>query len=152
MSGGAATLGILALEEVRLCHAFFQDRFAGRTDPAALDARLQAFSDEFLRVAPDGSLVTCGDLRSFLERRHDEEAGTGFSIHIENETVVWESADAALVSYVERQSSRGVSSRRLATALFIASPHPPGGVQWRHLQETMIPSPQTAGEPARPNP
>ncbi|MCW4115219.1 hypothetical protein NPA31_009640 [Aurantimonas sp. MSK8Z-1] len=152
MSAGPARLGRLAIEEVRLCHAFFEDRFAGRADPDATALRLAAFSPEFRRIAPDGGVVAYADLRAFLETRSAEEAGTGLAIRIEETAVVWENADAALVSYVEHQTSRSATSRRHATALFTAAPHSPAGVQWRHLQETLIPSPRTGGECPRPSP
>ena len=55
--GGAVSIGMQALQEVRLSHAFFVDWFAGRAEDAALAERLTAFAPDFLRIAPDGRLV-----------------------------------------------------------------------------------------------
>ena len=113
--GGAASIGMQALQEVQLCHAFFVDWYAGRIDDAALAERLTAFSPDFLRIAPDGRLVAFADLRGFLESRRAAEAETVFSIAIHDGAIVWESRQAALVSYVEEQTSRGSVSRRRST-------------------------------------
>ena len=153
MSGvGALSVGRRALEEVTLSHTFFEDWFAGRVNGSALAARLEAFSPDFIRIAPDGRTVAFADLRDFLSERRSEESGAVFSIHIAEGAVVWETVEVALVSYVEEQSSHGVFSRRRSTALFVAAPNAPLGVQWRHLQETMIDPPQPGGNRPRPNP
>ena len=139
MSACPASLGARALVEVETCHAFFVDWYAGRLGGGpALAARLAAFSPAFRRIAPDGRIVDYAELATFLGARRADEETTGFAIRIEDGRVLWESADAALISYVERQFSRQGENRRRSRALFVAAPEAPTGVVWLHLQETTI--------------
>ena len=46
--------------------------------------------------------------------------------------------DAALLEYTEQQYRDGRMTRRRSTALFVANPAAPCGVEWRHLQETWM--------------
>lgn len=144
MTTATRTLGEKALSEVEAAHTFFADWFTGRIwDTASLEARLSAFDPAFVRISPEGRIVTAADLAALLDRRRLKE-DAAFSIAIEDGGIVFDGADAALVTYVERQVSRGAESRRRATALFLASPTAPNGVVWRHLQETMMVSTQPA--------
>ncbi|ORE97933.1 hypothetical protein [Aurantimonas sp. 22II-16-19i] len=142
MTTAARTLGENALAEVEAAHAFFADWFTGRIrDPAVLETRLSTFDPAFVRISPEGRIVTAADLAALLGRRRLEE-DEAFSITIEDGGIVFEGSDAALVTYVERQSSKGTETRRRATAFFLAAPAAPNGVVWRHLQETMMVSTQ----------
>ena len=84
MTAATRTLGEQALTEVEAAHAFFADWFTGRIrDRAVLEARLAAFDPAFVRISPEGKIVTAADLAALLDRRRLEE-DAAFSIAIED--------------------------------------------------------------------
>ena len=51
---------------------------------------------------------------------------------------IWAGEGAVLLEYTEQQYRDGRTTRRRSTALFLANPAAPCGVEWRHLQETWM--------------
>jgi len=129
--------GAKAVAEVRARHAFFAEWFAGRSEEGRLDTAMTAFAADFRHVAPDGVERDRTQLASLLETLRGSRPEAGFDIAVEFPRVVFESADGAVVTYVEVQS-RGDPPRRISTAVFTVDARAPHGVLWRHVQETRL--------------
>ena len=138
-------LAALAEEEVRERHRFFVRWFNGEGPADALAASLRAFSPDFTRIAPDGAAMDRAALAAFLEARRGTANGA-YATEVHDARALWQSADAVLVRYTERQVVSGRANARIASALFTPDPAAPNGVLWRHLQETAIVP--TAARPA----
>ena len=61
-----------------------------------------------------------------------------FTIVVSDPHAAWAGEGAVLLEYTERQYRDGSWTRRRSTALFLADPSTPRGVEWRHLQETWM--------------
>ena len=138
MSGvgtSATDIGTLALREVRERHDAFVEWFVRGTEKAVMASIDAALGPDFAQVSPSGATYGRPALIDMLRgARATREAD--FAIAIEDDRVLWSARDAALVAYVERQWIGGETTRRRSTALFTLDPDAPGGVLWRHVQET----------------
>lgn len=137
----AGDLAERAIADVRDLHAFFVGWFRG---DGGLDFSTceRTLGPDFRLINPNGST---DDRRSIIERLRAARGSVpaGFTIEVLQPRVVWQSADAVLLEYVEHQYRGGKTTDRLSTALFTPEPQAPNGVVWRHLQETWI---ETAGD------
>ena len=134
----ADSLADQAIEEIHALHAFFVDWFRGtRASPEDFAVCQASLAPDFRLINPDG---TIHDRVSILERLRAARgsASPDFLIEVLQPRVVWQSADAALLEYVERQYRDGRTTIRQSTGLFTPSWAAPHGVVWRHLQETWI--------------
>jgi hypothetical protein len=131
-----ASIAESACEEVRALHAFFVAWFGGGAGaPADFSACEAALAPDFRMVTPDGEIHDCAAVLDRIKVARGSAAGD-FRIDIIEPHAVWQSADAALLGYVERQYRGGRTTSRQSTALFTADSAAPRGVVWRHLQET----------------
>jgi hypothetical protein len=127
----------LAEEEVAARHRFFVAWFTGRGPDAALAEAARAFAPDMCRIGPDGRVQSAEEVLTMLRAARATHADD-FVIRIE----IRESRSLAdglvLVVYDELQSESRRHTARRASALFSVDPEAPGGVAWRHLQETWI--------------
>ena len=134
----ADSLADQAIEEVHALHAFFVDWFRGaKGSPEDFSVREASLAADFRLINPDGTIDGRGSIIERL-RAARGSASPHFTIEVLQPRVVWQSADAALLEYVEQQYRDGRTTRRLSTALFTPSQAAPHGVAWRHLQETWM--------------
>lgn len=139
----ATDLASRAIDETRQLHAFFVAWFRGETgsdaDFAPCEAALAA---DFRMVTPDGE---AHDRAAVVERLRSAQgsAGTDFVIEIVEPRAAWQSSDAVLLEFIERQYRNGRTTSRRSSGLFTEEPAAPRGVVWRHLQETWM---QTSAE------
>ena len=113
-------------------------RGEGRAEEAAMEESTRAFAPDFRRVAPDGRVQGRGEVIAMLRQARGTRE-RGFAIRVEVREARSLDADLALVLYDEHQVEGGAArpSRR-ASALLGLDARAPGGVAWRHLQETWI--------------
>jgi len=125
----------LAIREVVELHDFFNHWL--RASEEQLDiARLAGVLDPAFRlVAPDGGVRDRQPLIDWIAGVRGSR-GADFRIDVADFVVVWQSAEAVLLEYLETQYIDGKTTKRLSTALFCREPKAPCGVVWRHLQET----------------
>jgi hypothetical protein len=132
-----------AAREVVALHDFFGAWL--RPDPAAPQdiARLeQALAPEFRLIGPDGVIRDRAAVVGWIAGARGSR-GPAFRLETSDSRVIWQSAEAVLLEYVETQyghvqSASGQSTRRLSTTLFCRAPSAPCGIVWRHLQETWL--------------
>ena len=141
--GSDADLVGLAQQEVIDLHDFFTLWFrpvAGQPPALTLGRCSAALADDFRQIAPDGSLYQRAPLLARLGQARGSRPA-GFTIAVEVINVIWSTDDAVLLDYVERQYGHGQETQRRSTALLTRSAAAPGGVVWRHLQETWLQQP-----------
>jgi hypothetical protein len=131
----AASLADKAEAEVHRLHAFFVAWFRG--EAADFSDCERAFAGDFRMVTPDGAVHARA---AVVDRLRAARASTGvdFAIEIAEPRLAWLRDDAVLLEYIERQHRDGQATARRATGLFTAAESAPGGVLWRHVQETWI--------------
>ena len=131
----------LAIGEIVRLHDFFAAWFTATPDAAIDFADCErAFAPDFRMIGPDGRIATMPGIVAWLR----DARGTrqdGFSIAIHETRCVWQQGDAVLMEYVEEQTQAGETTRRQSCALFMRAHAAPGGVVWRHLQETWLQAP-----------
>jgi hypothetical protein len=127
----------LAEAEVEARHRFFVAWFIGQGPDAALEESARAFAPDMRRIAPDGRVQSADEVVAMLRAARSTHAAD-FSIRIEVRQSRSLTDGLALVVYDELQSEGGRRTARRASALFGVDPGAPGGVAWRHLQETWI--------------
>ena len=132
---GAADLADRAGSEVVRLHAFFGAWFRGEAADFATCAA--ALAPDFRMITPDGAIHERAAVVARLVAAR-ASASAGFAIEILEPHPAWQSADAVLLEFIERQYRDGRAASRRSTALFTDEPAAPRGVVWRHLQETWI--------------
>ena len=132
---GTGPVGAMALREVRERHGGFVEWFTSGRDEAVFEAMMAAFGPRFALVDPSGEVFDRARVDDMLRGARATRA-SDFRIAIEDGTVLWETADAALVGYVERQWMDGRVTARRSTALFTRNADAPCGVRWNYLHET----------------
>ncbi|MBL0371988.1 hypothetical protein JJB09_08105 [Rhizobium sp. KVB221] len=127
-----------ASAEIIALHRFFVAWFDKVTSADADFSRFdQSMGDGMQMIAPSGAILDRQALVGYVRDCRDTFDGD-FSIDISDIRPVWESDDAIVVSYIEKQQRKGVKTARRATALFTKSSSAPSGVEWRHLHETWM--------------
>lgn len=132
-----------ASTEVIAFHEFFVGWYDAATAEVTDFGRCeQAFGEGFHMIPPTGRLF---DRAATIEliRANRATYNGDFSIAIEDIRAGFETDETIVVTYIEVQCRRGVWSRRQASALFTTRSSAPSGVQWRHLQETWLQTPET---------
>ena len=127
----------LARVEVVARHDFFVAWFTGHAAVAAMDEAARAFASDMGRIAPDGRVQDRGEVVAML-RAAGGTRGPSFAIRVEVREARVLGQGLALVVYDEHQVLDGTRTARRASALFGLDARAPGGVAWRHLQETWI--------------
>jgi len=124
-----------ATREVEALHQFFVAWFRG--EPADFAACEAVFSPDFRMITPDGAVHGRAAVVARLSAAR-ASAPADFAIEIVAPGVAWQSANAVLLEYVERQYRDGRTSLRRSSGLFTGETAAPRGVVWRHLQETWM--------------
>jgi len=121
--------------EVRELHAFFARWFAGTAESGELE-RLDVLDESFRMIGPDGRQQTVDEVRSAIEDAHGRRS---MQIEIRNVRV---HPTALVGSYEEWQTSDGVVTGRISSAVMAADPSTPNGLRWMQLHETWLPDPR----------
>ncbi len=128
-------------QEISEFFQFFSDWFDGscpNTD--------EQFS-RIIRVMPadstyidhEGKLI---DAQPFFRDSVRQSHGSIPQLHMwgENIRLQWEKGDLALVTFHEwSRASIAVPGGRLCTVIFRKNPDTPNGIEWLHVQETLLP-------------
>jgi hypothetical protein len=131
-----------ASAEIIAFHEFFVSWYdAATADGTDFGRCEQVFGEGFHMIPPTGRVF---DRAATIEliRANRATYNGDFFIAIEDIRPGWQTGDTLVVTYVEAQSRAGKASRRQASALFTTSSSAPLGVQWRHLQETWLQTPE----------
>lgn len=108
--------------------------FRGETSRENINEVLGRLHQDFIMVAPDGSVKNQEDLATWLPTVFG--AKQGFSA-VADQFIVSYSADSiAIIVYHEMQKTPSATNNRRSSALFIADGE--GKITWRHLQETWL--------------
>lgn len=128
--------------EVVQLHAFFVEWFNATIEATdGVFSRVEsALHHDFSMVLPSGSTIDRRSVLGQIRSAHGSADGERPSrIEIVDLVTHVDGADAALVSYEERQFAGDVlQNRRTSSAYFVAAPDAPSGVQWRRLHETLL--------------
>jgi len=144
----------LASAEVVARHDFFVAWFTGNADAAAMEEAARAFAPDMRRIGPEGRVQDAGEVIAMLRAGRATRA-EGFAIRVEVREARALGGGLALVIYDEHQADGAARTARRASALFGVDAAAPGGVAWRHLQETWIDppnDPDPGAAPGRPTP
>jgi len=88
-------------------------------------------------ISPDGKIEESAAVLAWIKGAHGGRPSP-FTIEVLDPRTIWAEENAVLLEYTEQQYRDGRTTRRRSTALFLANPSTPCGVEWRHLQETWI--------------
>lgn len=126
-----------AWQEVVDLHAFFETWL--RESETAMDFSEveRAIGRDFRLVSPDGKIDERDAVVSWIKGARGSRGPT-FLIVASDPRPIWAGTGAVLLEYTEQQYRDGQTTRRRSTALFLANPAAPRGVEWRHLQETWL--------------
>ena len=132
-----STLAERARQEVVELHDFFVAWMRGET-PAGDFSRAEAsISRHFRMSSPDGKIEESAAVLAWIKGAQGSRPSP-FTIAVLDHRTIWAGEDAALLEYTEQQYRDGRTTRRRSTALFVANPAAPCGVEWHHLQETWM--------------
>jgi hypothetical protein len=126
--------------EIREFHDALTDWFTGKSPRSA--AGYSGLSDvvpaDFVLISPSGVVTEGPSLMAQMEGAHGVHSGIPFSIRIENCRLRVAAAPYCLGTYEEWQERDGVTTARLATALFRTNAGLRHGLEWLHLHETWL--------------
>ena len=137
-------------------HDFLRDWLIG-----ALPRTAEAFAPFDEAMAPDlrvisplGTLTLRDDLLNEFEGTHGVLSGKAgaFEIRVENDCVLHDLGEWAVVNYEEWHVLDGEASARLATVLYRRREGAPNGVEWVHVHETWLPGRVPTGGERFPQP
>ncbi|WMS44295.1 hypothetical protein RDV64_07865 [Acuticoccus sp. MNP-M23] len=133
-----------AIREVIDRHDAFVTWFTDGTDPAVMTAITASFAPTMVAFGPDGTATHHAALLEVLEGGRAARPAD-FTITIADPEALWANDTAALITYVEHQSSGTTRTARRSTALFTADETAPNGALWQHVHETWIDTGAQAG-------
>ncbi len=129
--------------EVVELHRFFQDWFnAELPDDAAGFARFEGvLADDFEIISPTGYLVERAAVLAAVRAGHGRSGEESFMIEVREVRGRTVGEGMVLVTYEEHQTTGGEHVGWLSSALFRPREGLPNGVEWVHVQETYLPTP-----------
>jgi hypothetical protein len=133
----AARIAEQAWREVVALHAFFEAWLRAGSALTDLSECEGALGPDFRMIGPNGAAEERAAVLSWIKVARGSRPAD-FAISVLDPLTVWANENAVLLEYTEQQYRDGETTRRRSTALFLASPSAPRGVEWRHLQETWI--------------
>jgi len=136
MSAGTP-LAELAWQEVVALHAFFVAWFRGDEPAPDFASCENGLAKDFRMINPDGSAHERDDVVRSL-RAARGKSPPDFRIEVLDPAAIWTGEGCVLLEYTEQQYRDGRTTRRRSSALFLASPTAPRGLEWRHLHETWM--------------
>jgi hypothetical protein len=131
------SLADLAWQEVVALHAFFETWLRESESVMDFSEVEAAIAKGFWMISPDGKMDEREAVLTWIRDARGSR-GPDFTIVALDPRAIWASDAAVLLEYTEQQYRDGRTTRRRSTALFLASPAAPRGVEWRHLQETWM--------------
>jgi hypothetical protein len=132
-----ADLASLAWQEVVALHAFFEAWLREGDQPMDFSEVEAAIGRDFRMISPDGTIEEREAVVLWVKNSRGSR-GPDFTILALDPHPIWSGDGAVLLEYTEQQYRAGKTTRRRSTALFLANPSAPRGVEWRHLQETWL--------------
>jgi len=117
--------------EIEALHIEFERWFTGSSND--FERIRSSMADDFTFISPGGDVIEPLEL---LKSLHASHGSRQIAIRIENVTVRWSDESAVLATYEEWQDHPGYTAARQSTALFTQDEAAPGGLLWRHVQET----------------
>ncbi len=129
------SLADLAWQEVVALHAFFETWLRESESVMDFSEVEAAIGRDFRMISPDGKIEEGEAVVSWIRGARGSR-GSDFRIVASDPRAIWAGDSAVLLEYTEQQYRDGRTTRRRSTALFLASPAAPRGVEWRHLQES----------------
>lgn len=136
MSSGAP-IAELAWQEVVELHAFFEAWLRGEASALDFSRAETSIAADFRMIAPSGRVEDREAVVAWIKGARGT-APSDFKIVALDPSAIWTREGAVLLEYTEQQYRDGKTTRRRSTALFLAAPSAPCGVEWRHLQETWM--------------
>jgi hypothetical protein len=130
-------LADLAWQEVVALHAFFKTWLRESESVMDFSEVEVAIGKDFRLISPDGKIDEGSTVVSSIRDARGSR-GPDFTIVVSDPFTVWAGDGAVLLEYTEQQYRDGRMTHRRSTALFLANPSAPRGVEWRHLQETWM--------------
>ena len=129
--------------EIGDLHRVLED-WLGGVAPRTADAYRgfsDAIADDFIIIAPDGSVTARDPVVARIEALHGIHAGpqNSFRIRIENCALRIDNGPYCLGTYEEWQDLAGRTTARLSTVLFRRRAGARNGLEWVHLHETWLP-------------
>jgi len=131
----------LVADEIKVLHLEFERWFHGQS--GSLKRVEQALADDFLFVAPNGSVVPRADLLAGLRDGHGAHS---FSIEIENVGVRWQRGDLVAATYEEWHIHDDQTTTRRSSVVMERDDGAPGGWRWVSVHETWITPPAAPGQ------
>ena len=131
------SLADLAWNEVVALHAFFETWLRESESVMNFSEVEAAIGRDFRLISPDGKIDEREAVLPWIRNARGSR-GADFRIVATDPRAIWAGDAAVLLEYTEQQYRNGRTTRRRSTALFLANPAAPRGVEWRHLQETWI--------------
>lgn len=108
--------------------------FKGETSRENINEVLGRLHQDFIMIAPDGSVKKQEDLATWLPKVFGTKPG--FSATADQFIMSYSADNMAIIVYHEMQKTPSVTNNRRSSALFIADGE--GKITWRHLQETWL--------------
>jgi hypothetical protein len=127
----------LAWQEVVALHAFFEAWLRESESVMDFSEVEAAIGRDFRLISPDGKMEEREAVLAWIRDARGSR-GPDFKIVALDPRAIWTGDGAVLLEYSEQQYRDGQTTRRRSTALFLANPAAPRGMEWRHLQETWI--------------
>jgi hypothetical protein len=134
---GSASLAEKAWQEVVGLHEFFLVWLNGVAPAGDFSRAERAIGKNFRMISPDGSIEESAAVLGWIRGAHGSRPAP-FTMAVSDPRTIWAGEGAVLLEYTEQQYRDGRTTRRRSTALFLADPAAPCGVEWRHLQETWL--------------
>ncbi|MEX2466974.1 MAG: DUF4440 domain-containing protein [Gemmatimonadota bacterium] len=132
---------IRAQQEIEELHRFFQDWFRGEAVEASLSRLEAALAPDFVLITPGGRVLDRNTVVTGVASQRGSDPAA--RLWIENVTLRQAWAELMIVTYEEWQERRGSAARgRLSTVVFGTHARPPTDLQWVHLHETWLGTPQ----------
>ena len=126
-----------AWQEVVELHDFFFSWMRGDAPAGDFSRAEAAIGKDFRMISPDGTIDESAAVIAWIKGAHGSRPAP-FTIAVRDPRTIWAGEGAVLLEYTEQQYRDGKPTRRRSTALFVANPAAPCGLEWRHLQETWM--------------
>jgi hypothetical protein len=126
-----------AWQEVVELHDFFGEWLRGDAPAGDFSRAEGAIGKDFRMISPDGKIDESAAVLAWIKGAHGSRPSP-HTIAVLDPHTIWAGESGVLLEYTEQQYRDGRTTRRRSTALFLANPAAPCGVEWRHLQETWM--------------